>query len=478
MTRDENIQQGDSFRERMLSLPDDRYVTEFVNPLLSILLSRDRRETRHGRIIQEKLDVESCGWGSFNLPPAPGTTGEVKLIYLDSGGGGCSHQTLNGGCFGCDYHGSLRKKRTKEEMSSIINAVFEDLENGGIRDFFQDKKIVDLNIIASGSLLDPLEIYNESRNEIFGRAKNYQENHQEKEVNFETEARYDDFLIYDSDARNWSINEALIIELESLGKGLKGGKVTVGVGLESVNPLVSEGCINKHLPSMAEIKKLHGLLREKYPHVFLLPHIWLGTNFLTEEERIKDTVESIKYCMDNGFTDREGRLILMVMNRRANSPIVRLMESSLNDLVERGLLPGFKIPSIWSCGQVLKDIGPEMARKVMIRGFTTSEDDVEVVDACCDKSKQLIKLVKNWQGIDYEWAELQGIYNNQENENACPHYQDWKTESGVEFKGPLKERIYLVIDALCQSELHRILDDPLLKESQERLIRIEKLKTK
>jgi radical SAM enzyme (TIGR01210 family) len=429
----------------LASLSDKRFITEVAHPALSIIAGKVAENKAKERYLQKSNP--SPLWSFLDLPPAPGSSNGALLICLMPMNAGCAHQAAYGGCIGCDYHPE-KSDVTRQELDQQINETFIFINTGRMPDgtkkddfyerFFSAQRIV-LNIVASGSLLSPSEIPVAQREKIFKQVKEYKNQHSDKEIIFETECRIDDLMPLNYKTGKYEINYPVLESLKSLGM-----LVQIGVGVESTNPIVSEGCFNKHLPPMVETIKLLEVLKKDYPQINLLPHIWLGAPFLTEKERIDDAVESINDCISNGLTDRKGRVIMMVMNKRRLSALGDVYDNIQSKDISSSHLS--LLPSIWSAGEALRRLGKNNASRVMVRGFTTSDETAQIVKPCgqTDKEIALYKLVKSWRGTDSEWGLLQNIYQNRDLE--CSHRINWeksinKSEESVSESPSFKENL-------------------------------------
>lgn len=119
---------------------------------------------------------------------------------------------------------------------------------------------------------------------------------------------------------------------------LNGKKLIVGIGLQSVDDFIRTVCVNttctKH-----QFEKATSLLRENgyTPRVYLM----IKPPFLTEQEAINDTVNSIQYVASQGYVDAS-----ICPTRIAPHTVV-------DELAKRDL---YTPPSLWSIIEILRSV--------------------------------------------------------------------------------------------------------------------------
>lgn len=450
-----------------LELPDSQLIEKVIQPVAALIYSRlragGRRESYAKLKPAEKNISQLEAWGYFNLPPAPGEETEMPLVYFTPRGG-CEHQCLLGGCSGCAYGEESAVLKVTEE--DIRRQFLGDEKREGIFKFlekhFTDKQTANFNIVPSGSLLSPQETPINIREMVFHWVTDYQKRYPDKKVSFETEGRLDDLVLQNPDG-GWQVREDLLTRMAAIGV-----PVTLGVGVESVNPLVAEGSFNKHLPPIEEIKKLWSLVKERYPNISLLPHVWFGAHPLLTKEQIDDAQKSLDFCIENGLVDEKGRVILMVMNHRSQSPLGKIYDDLKKEL------PGLRlVPPIWSVGEILRKLGKEKSSKIMIRGFVTApQKGIVHVMPCCEKSEPLFDLLRNWRGSNEEWEKLNRIY---EASDVCQHKEEWERMMAIqdEFNPPpLAARLLLGYNRLAKAVLGEEISEDLVTSGREKVTKV------
>lgn len=119
---------------------------------------------------------------------------------------------------------------------------------------------------------------------------------------------------------------------------LKGKKLVVGIGLQSVDDFIRSVCVNTTC-TKSQFEKATILLRDSdyIPRVYIM----VKPPFLTELEAINETVNSIKYVESRGYKDAS-----ICPTRIAPFTVV-------NELAKRDL---YNPPSLWSVIEILKRV--------------------------------------------------------------------------------------------------------------------------
>jgi radical SAM enzyme (TIGR01210 family) len=176
----------------------------------------------------------------------------------------------NGGCTMCGHlagtsQGSeISASLFIEQFDNIINQI--DLKN-----------IPMICIYNAGSFLNDNEMPREARSHIFNKLAGMDEI---ESIIFESRPEY-----IDSDK---------IFEMTSI---ISGKRIEIGIGLESSDEYVRQICLNKGF-KVDEFKSAVSLLKAHGVHV--LAYVLQKPPFLTEQQAIIDTTNSVRWAFSNG----------------------------------------------------------------------------------------------------------------------------------------------------------------------------------
>ena len=190
--------------------------------------------------------------------------GKVLQICFFSKGCRCSK---NGSCIMCDYGKTRKENLTKTDITKIMNEIFESLE--------KMPNVVLLNSL--GSILDTQEIPMENIILLLDKLSKISTN----VIIFETH-----YL---------TINPSI---LEVIKQKLKDKEVVIELGLESSNREVRENCLNKYIDNDEFVKRVNLI---KYFGFGVEANVIFGVPFLTTEEQMRDTIQSIEWCFENSI---------------------------------------------------------------------------------------------------------------------------------------------------------------------------------
>lgn len=171
----------------------------------------------------------------------------------------------NGNCIMCDYGKPRKENLSQDDVKQIMNEVFNNLK--------EQPKVLLLNSL--GSVLDesemPIENIKILLNEIAKTDINV--------IIFET--------------HYITINEEI---LKLIRKKLQKKQVEIELGFESYNQEYREKYLNKIIDNNKFIEKIN--LIKSYGFT-VETNVIFGMPYLTTQEQIKDTLQSIKWCFDN-----------------------------------------------------------------------------------------------------------------------------------------------------------------------------------
>lgn len=177
---------------------------------------------------------------------------------------GCQYSSA-GSCTMCNY--GIGKKFNHQEILNELEAICFS------KDFLECNMVL---LGASGSFLDDYEIPEILQNKIL---KCIGESHM-REVFIETHFK--------------SITEA---KLRNIKKYLPNICVNIEMGLETTNPKYQQDILNKEIP-LSELKEKIEQIHDFGMIISL--NVLLGMPFLTAKMQISDTLESIRWALDNG----------------------------------------------------------------------------------------------------------------------------------------------------------------------------------
>jgi len=232
---------------------------------------------------------------------------------------GCSYDA-HGGCLMCDY--SNGPATSAAQMISYAA--------DGLNQIPRD--CCELLISPSGSMLDVNEV---PRDALIG-ILNLLAQTDFKRIMFETRA------------------ETITEEVVELCRSFLGTRFFgLFVGLESVSQFVLKHCINKQLQISSVLKaikvcKKHG--------VSIMGNVLVGAAYLTVEESVRNSVDTVCWALLNGVD----RCDLFPIHVKQNTPLAALYK--------RGL---YKPPSLWSLVEVLNRLGEHTWPSVGLSWYTS-----------------------------------------------------------------------------------------------------------
>lgn len=176
--------------------------------------------------------------------------------------------------------------------------------------------------------------------------------------------------IFGTESRPETITDLKIAEFRKIfGEKIE---LQIGLGLESSNPLIRRNCINKGLETSDFLAAME--VMRKYG-VKSMVHILLKPPFLTEDEAIRDAIQSIKWAFDNGAD----RIILLMTN---------LKPYTLTDwLADRGR---YRVPYVWSGIKVVRSLPKQHQRSFTLSGLYSGVPIAQTAYNCADCTGPLI----------------------------------------------------------------------------------------
>ena len=347
--------------------------------------------------------ISEGNWGCFNLPISALPGRVAPLSFLNSRG--CGHAWA-GGCTMCDYTCRLQKPEDWELMQAArhmcdhIEAVQCD----------QHQYIL-FNVNGIGSFFDTNEVPEDVRRYVLERIAAAIPRYEVVEMATESRLEF--------------ITDENMSELRRiLGSTVK---VEMGFGIESMNPLVREGCINKHLPKdwreKCELMHRYG--------VKVCAHLQLGAPLLTEAETLEDVYQSAVELEDSGLVDA---LIVMSMNLKKGTFVGQLYEEG-----------NYHLPSPWSVVELMRRLGAERCRKIHFFGFVTADPDIMVAQFCSGCEATLRRKILRFSCAPSEHAEILALADSLN----CDCKAEWQRRIGFKPEQSLEVRIVETIERLA-----------------------------
>lgn len=268
-----------------------------------------------------------------------------------------------------------------------------------------DRPLDELYVSPSGSLFDENEVPKDARHQVLKMVNDFPcEN-----FSFET--------------RPSTITDEAVKELHTL---LPDKEVAVGFGVESANQFVLEHCVNKPeaFNSFKEaMKSLDG--------IGVYANISLGTAFLTANEAIEDTLQTVRSTLDSGAE----RAIVFPMHTKQHT--------LLNWLNKKGF---YETPSLWSLIEVINRLAETEVPKVTISWYRpdygNNPDIISSPTTCPDCRDNVLRELDNFR----ENPTVESVQNLRYLDCHCR--QDW-ISSLEEPSPPLNDRLYAIYGLLA-----------------------------
>lgn len=194
----------------------------------------------------------------------------------------------NGSCIMCDY-GQVRKENlSKEDIQNIMKEIITSLD--------EFPKVLLLNTL--GSVLDFSEMPVENLKILLEEISKI------------------DIPVIIFETHYLTINEEV---LKLIKEKLPNKEIVIELGLESSNKDVRENCLNKYIDNEIFKRKINLI---KSFEIGVEANVIFGTPFLNKEEQINDTINTINWCMENGFD----KINFFPINIKPNTLLYKLYE--------------------------------------------------------------------------------------------------------------------------------------------------------
>jgi len=277
---------------------------------------------------------------------------------------GCSW-ARTGGCTMCDYGGHSRTS-TPDEIRAQIHHLFGKWGYPRIA-----------NLTAQGSVFDEQEM---------------PEEHQR--VFFETIREMPNLEYLGVESRAEFISPSVV---ERAVRWLGHVKLSVGLGLESLDDTVRNVYINKNL-TLDDYHRALDVLRGA--DVLPVTHVLFKPPFLTEQEAIEEARRTIRYANEAGSPST----VLMLNNVKANTLTWWLWK--------RG---EYRVPWLWSVIEMLRGLSKEELKGLFVYGFRSWNGILETAGNCPDCTDRVRQVIDE---LDYAGS-VRGISASESELCSC-----------------------------------------------------------
>ncbi|MCX6779168.1 MAG: hypothetical protein NTU97_02975, partial [Candidatus Magasanikbacteria bacterium] len=202
---------------------------------------------------------------------------------------------------------------------------------------------------------------------------------------------------------------------------------------ESLNPLIREGAVNKHLPKDYQDKI--ALLR-KY-RMRVAGHLQIKPPFVTERETVEDVIASARELYGKGLVDR---IIIMTMNSRPSTLVGKLEQEGK-----------YELPSHWSVVEIMRQLGKGLCHETRFYGFVVMDPKIKVVKGCEECDDVIMPLILDFSGSGDEYDRIMAAADSLN----CPCKREWqqKMDPANQPSTTLPERIAKGLDDLGREYL-------------------------
>lgn len=303
---------------------------------------------------------------------------------------GCRYDR-HGSCTMCNYDWS--SPTTSIEQISFVK---EALSKAGAPPH-------ELLISPSGSMLDKTEVLIEARRGIFEIASKQPC----KLFLFET--------------RPETVTEEALVEYANAFANTDTA-IGVEMGLESSNQWILNYCVNKQL-SLQDFEQAVQLIKKN--QMLTYANVSLGTAFLTEQEAIQDTVESIQWALGKGID----RVVLFPLHVKDFTVLHWLWEKGLHTPT-----------SLWALPEVLKRLGPDATLKIELAWYKPLPSEkfpqYPIPQTCNFCNTKVVELLDSYKKtMDYKFIELlDGL--------SCPCHSAWRKRIAIPPRTSLVDRVF------------------------------------
>lgn len=400
--------------EKAKNLDQDEFITAARGLLRTIMIS-----------LRHKFGTISGQETVYHLLPDPEDPNrENPLIVL--GTGHCGYAEM-GGCSMCSFGESAKRDVSEQE----IDEAFELAKKSNDRYDAPGSQAV-FNINAIGSFFGVSELSDERRRYILDKVKGYKQEHQDKNVIFVTESRFEDIT-----------EESMAALREKLGENIP---IEIGFGVESTNDLAREAIVGKGLdPEWRE--KMEILKKYKIDCAL---HMMFGLPFLNEREQVADSVNSVRDCL--AMTGDYDRILLMVMNKKPGT----LVDAMAKD-------GKYKLPNVAQAAETVIRLGRQISakdlKKILVFGLIfpegAKEAGAEGLKIATPEEQKIMDILLNWRSTPEELISLEAafsalpadVYDTSLLDRELPAIDEERIKSDM-----LKQYIKILAEIYCPNE--------------------------
>lgn len=332
-----------------------------------------------------------------------------QLFFLSKG---CSHD-LQGGCTMCNYgYGKSRQVNTGamlEEMRSAVEILPEELQ--------------EIVVGPIGSMFDDEEVEPDVRKRIFELLSSV------TAEEFTCETRVD------------TITEE---KLQCFRKSIRANKLTLEIGVETVDPWCLRNCVNKNLSFEQTIQAVQ-IIHKAGLHV--CANVGVGQPFINDKYSAYLAIQTIRKLLELDVDC----IVLFIYNIRPGTLLEWLYEQHLYDCT-----------SLWIIPEVLSAFSPDELRKIQIswyRNYYNSDTKIIQMPHLCPKCHEsVLKLFDDYRNnpsndtlkpiIEYQ-CDCKEIWQQRYQNQLCSvdfdHVSDTYTRMADYFS---------ISDTLLEKELH------------------------
>ncbi|MHA1780446.1 MAG: radical SAM protein [Candidatus Thorarchaeota archaeon] len=302
---------------------------------------------------------------------------------------GCSNDRA-GGCTMCNFGWS---QVSEADILWQIDAIARKVEGAPF-----------VYLTPLGSMFDDAEVPPHVRERIFAKFSNL------GLTWFGTESRVDTIT-----------HERMAAFREAFGDDVH---LQVGLGLESADPYILRNCINKRI-SLDQYREAVDILHEY--NIDAITHVLMKPAFLTEQEAIEDTVNTINWARRNGAD----RIVFFMTNVKPYTLLSWMMHHGM-----------YRVPYLWSGIEVLRRVNADLHHPITLSGIYSGIEIEQLAHNCDQCSEEIIGDLQRFS-MTLDTSILDDL---EDIECSCRH--EWEritTSDSI----PLRERLPQMYEAIA-----------------------------
>jgi radical SAM enzyme (TIGR01210 family) len=300
-----------------------------------------------------------------------------------------------GGCTTCGYNlvADLNQEITKEHLLTQTR-YFTRLLPSSSFPF--------ITLTSCGSFMDPGEIDDETRLEIFTILDDKGYSH----INFESRPEF----LRDTQ-RLQRLHEAFH------------GSLSVGIGLESSNDYVRKFCVNKGYTTRV-FKEATRALNES--EITYDAYILCGKPFLSPREDIEDAIKSIKFAFESGCQ----WVILMTANLQRHTLVYFMHEHGI-----------YSLPKLWTTLEIMRRLPSHIRKNVILKGIDKAlPHPLEFASNCEYCTASIVDAHIQWN-LTQDYSFIEDVLD------SCQCKQEW--EQTLDDGMKMEQRVEKYYRILC-----------------------------